>query len=417
MKTERIELSYGSGTIPIHIPEDRLAGVYRPREVEYPSVEELEKAVGESDVSQFCRGMNVSILLEDETRGNLQERYLEALLPALAGAKQVKAIVATGSHDHSSVGNLKLAGNIKKRLDQSRIDNGVYINDCRDSEFSYYGKTSYGTEVRLNSQADDAETVILPSTMKPHYFAGYSNPVKNIMPGMACFKTIEQNHSLALEKESTFCRHPLHPDEKRRGNPVAEDMMEAAALYLKDRRSVALAVAGRHVFVGDIPRAASSGMSKVDELMGFSVAPEKYVIVSPGKDYEGADLYRAQRGLELTKYAVRDGGEVLLVAEMAGGITYDETTRLNFHDRLKTPGKIPAKREEYVLYSHKAVKLNEYVNRVDKINVFSSLDDAVLEDIRMAPAKNCQHLVDAWLAKDTDSKILVFDHANRLAVY
>jgi nickel-dependent lactate racemase len=164
-------------------------------------------------------------------------------------------------------------------------------------------------------------------------------------------------------------------------------------------------------------QAASLGMGMVDELMACSVRPEKYIIVSPGGLREGRDMYHAQRGLELTRNAVLEGGEILFVAEMSGGIAYDDSTRLNFHERLKQPEKLHLKREDYVLYCHKAVRLHELMKKVDKIHVFSSLDDASLREIRMEPVGSCQDVVDEWLDKDSDAKILVFNSANRLAVY
>ncbi len=417
MTTKEIEISYGSGNITLNIPEERLGGVYEPREMKDPSDEDMAEAVHEAGVAEVCSGRRVCLLLEDGTRGDNHGIYLKALLPALQNAGQVNVIIATGSHDPSGSGNVEISSDIKTLLDHTGINNSVAINDCRNSRFTRCGATQAETDVFLNSIADDAETVLLPSTMKPHYFAGYSNPIKNIVPGIAAFKTIEQNHSLALESDSTFCRHPLHSDEMRRSNPVAEDMLEAARLYLEGRQAIAIATVGPNVFVDDSCKAASEAMDKVDELMACSVKPERYIIVSPGNLNEGRDLYHAQRGLELTRNVVLDGGEILFAAEMSGGIAYDDATRRNFHDRLKCAGDISVNRGNYVLYSHKAVKLNDLISKVSAIHVFSSLDDSSLKEIRMQPAKDCQDVIDTWLEKDSEARILVFKNANKLAVY
>ena len=231
-----VYVSYGSGMIGLDIPKERLAGVYSPLGAEYPSVAGLEEAVKDSGIHKFCNGKRVCALLEDETRGtDMQKKYTEAMMPFLAGARHVSVIIATGTHEPLSDGNMNIALGIGKQLEENKIEHRVAINDCRESRFTYYGMTKSGTPVWFNAEADDAEVLLLPSTMKPHYFAGYSSPIKNIMPGVAGHSTIVQNHSLALEADSTFGRHPLHPDEKRRTNPIAEAMLEAAEAFLKGR--------------------------------------------------------------------------------------------------------------------------------------------------------------------------------------
>ena len=78
--------------------------------------------------------------------------------------------------------------------------------------------------------------------MKAHYFAGYSNVVKNFLPGVCGFPTIEANHSWALNPKSTFGIHPFHPDETRRDNPLADDMREAMEMIVKDSKIFLLAL-------------------------------------------------------------------------------------------------------------------------------------------------------------------------------
>ena len=79
------------------------------------------------------------------------------------------------------------------------------------------GRTSRGTQVLVNVLADEADVFLVVSDVKVHYFAGYSNPVKNFLPGISAFRTVEQNHSLALLEESTHGLHPWHPDPSSPG--------------------------------------------------------------------------------------------------------------------------------------------------------------------------------------------------------
>ena len=103
----------------------------------------------------------------------------------------------------------------------------VIVHDCRAARFTDHGPTRRGTPVLISDVLDGAEVLLAAGDIRHHYFSGYSNPSKDILPGIAAFETIERNHSLSLEPESTFGRHPWHPLPARRTNPLAEDMIEA----------------------------------------------------------------------------------------------------------------------------------------------------------------------------------------------
>ena len=65
--------------------------------------------------------------------------------------------------------------------------------------------------IYINDESKDIDVFVTHSDMKNHYFAGYSNALKNFMPGICKYETIERNHALALKDNSTFGHHPLHP--------------------------------------------------------------------------------------------------------------------------------------------------------------------------------------------------------------
>ena len=92
----------------------------------------------------------------------------------------------------------------------------------------------------VNAFADEADVFLVVSDVKVHYFAGYSNPVKNFVPGISAFRTVEQNHSLALLDESTHGAHPWHPDPAPRNNPLADDQVEGMELIARGRPIYAL---------------------------------------------------------------------------------------------------------------------------------------------------------------------------------
>ncbi|MHC4260863.1 MAG: nickel-dependent lactate racemase, partial [Planctomycetota bacterium] len=68
-------------------------------------------------------------------------------------------------------------------------------------------------------------------------------------------------------------------------------------------------------------------------------------------------LYIAQRALELTKNAVRDGGEIFLLAACTKGIGESKTMQ-NFYDRLTASldQVLKSIESQYNLFGHKAYR-------------------------------------------------------------
>jgi nickel-dependent lactate racemase len=426
---ENIRLSYGDGSIELRIPEKNFAGFYSPRKLastaDNKSILEnsLDNSIGER-LEDICRDKKVCVLLEDSTRSAPYEDMINSVVKRLLKSKKVYFMISTGSHSVETEGNRKIIDCARKVCERENLKNfETMIHDCRHSKYVNYGKTSRGTEVLVNAISKEIDVFVVLSDMKPHYFAGYSNPLKNFLPGICMFKTIEQNHSLSLEKDSVFGLHPFHPDERRRDNPIACDMLEAMRMITKGRKVFVLNTVfskGKILFsnAGEIEAAVRECIEKIDELTGFRVKPSKYVIVSPGGYPDDGSLYQGQKGLDLTKNSVLPGGEMLLIAECREGITYDEKTTEFFYEPMKDLEKILAMRKsDYKLYTHKAYKFAELIKKTKVIYVYSCFDPKSFEAIHLKPVRNPQEVIDQWIKKDPEAKILVFEGANKLAVY
>jgi nickel-dependent lactate racemase len=299
----------------------------------------------------------------------------------------------------------------------------VISHDCRRATFTDHGTTSRGNRILLSDILDDAEVLLVASDMKHHYFAGYSNPLKDFLPGIAAFESIERNHRFALESDATFGRHPLHPDPARRTNPVAEDMLEAWEMVIRGRPCHALVTVTldgsiAHAHLGELREAATLGMTVVDEMASFSVAPARRLVLSAGGAPQDETLYLSQRAVELTRAAIADGAEVLLVAECAEGIADSQSAYDNFYLELVRPlGEVVQRiRGGYKLYQHKAYKFAELLQRIDALHLHSKLPDEQVRAAHLNPVPDAQQVVDSWIARDPSCRIAFFDEANRLCV-
>lgn len=70
----------------------------------------------------------------------------------------------------------------------------------------------------------ESDLIIMTGLIEPHFFAGFSGGRKSILPGVAGNLSIYQNHSYSM------IAHPLSRCAVLDGNPIHEDMIEAAEI-------------------------------------------------------------------------------------------------------------------------------------------------------------------------------------------
>lgn len=422
-----IRLRYGAGHVRLVVPDENVAGVFRPARRGLPGDTPLAALPRSDEAARLradSRARRLLLLIADATRGVPHGEILEAALACAPEAAAVTVGITTGSHGADTPGNraiVQAAAGAAARLGLPAPE--VFVHDCREAAFTDHGTTSRGNRVLLSDRLDSAEVLLVASDMKHHYFAGYSNPLKDFLPGIAAFETIERNHRLALESDATFGRHPLHPDPARRTNPVAEDMLEAWELARGDRACHALVTVTldggvAHAHLGPLREATARGMTVVDETASFAVPPTLRLVVSAGGMPQDDTLYLAQRAIELTRAAVAEGAEILLLAECGGGVAEGKSAYENFYLELTRPlpEVIRRIRDGYRLYQHKAYKFAELLQRVEALHLHSALPERDVCAAHLHPAADPQALLDRWIADDPACRIAFFDEANRLCV-
>ncbi|MFX0055622.1 MAG: lactate racemase domain-containing protein [Promethearchaeota archaeon] len=425
----KVDLSYGESKIEFDIPDENLAGKIIPRQVAASSDFEAELARVLANphgphLEELVPSRNVCVLVEDHTRDAPHRELVSAIVPLLTDANSVQFIITTGSHEVNHPANLEIVDMIQRVARDGGLSSfDVHIHDCQSREVVDFGVTSRGTPLVVNALAANHDVYVSLSDMKAHYFAGYSNGLKNFLPGVCAFKTIEANHSMALDPNSTFGRHPYHPDTTKRTNPLADDMREAMEMVTRSAKVFTLSVITSEQKLvwsdaGRLEPVIARGIEVLDETASFTVDPVSRIIVSPGGYPQDKSLYHAQRGLELTKNAVSDGGEVLFVAECRDGVAPPKATE-NFYNKLAAPlnDVIASISGQYHLYEHKAYKFAELLNRVSSVKMYTTLDQDTVESAHLKKVDDIQSVIDAWISEDPNTRILVLDKGNKLAVY
>jgi nickel-dependent lactate racemase len=425
----KVDIHYGDSIVSLQIPDANVAHIIQPWQDEKQADNRttLQQVMSGPQVEEFretISGRRLCVLLDDGTRGEPLEDIFKQLFAVLRTSSFVRFLICTGTHEPATPQNARIKEQIEKAAVVAGIENfEIHAHDCEHAEFARAGKTSRDTEITYNVLADDADVFLVLSDVKVHYFAGYSNPIKNFVPGICAFQTAEQNHSMALEDKSTFGVHPWHPDADRRNNPLACDQLEGMQLIVKERPVFTLATITtsgqiRWAKFGPIQPVSAEAFAAVDQRNTHTVKPAERLIVTPGGLPNDIDLYIAQRALELTKDAVTDGGEILFLAACPNGVGEAKTME-NFYHRLTLPLDEIFKsiESEYKLYSHKPYKFARLIRRLRRIHMYSQIPDDIVRAAHLCPTHEPQAVVDNWLTEQPDAKITIVDGANKIALY
>ena len=423
----KVDLHYGTGIVSLRVPDRNVQEVIRPWQGD--QTENVSAGLGEivgrraGAFQDAVAGKRVCVLVDDGTRDEPLAVVLPHLCGALRGTASVQFLICTGTHTADTPKNHLIRGEIEKACGDAGLTlTRIHAHDCKADSVLDVGRTSRGTQVLVNALADEADAFLAVSDVKVHYFAGYSNPVKNFVPGISAFRTVEQNHSLALLEESTHGAHPWHPNPNRRDNPLADDQVEGMELIARGRPIYALVMlsAGTRLIwarFGPVRDVSAESFLITDERNIQAVAPASRMIVSPGGLSNDEDLYIAQRALELTRAAVTDGGEVLFLAACPNGIGEPQTLA-NFYNRLTAPLEevIRSIRQDYVLYSHKPYKFAVMIRRLRRIWMHTQISDDLVEAAHLYPSHDPQAVVDGWLTEQPGTRIIFVDGANKVAL-
>jgi len=371
-----IWLPYGKTEVCLRVPARNFLGSIEPREK--PGVPdakaEIEKAlkepIGSKQLIEIVKPESkVAIVVDDATRPAPSHLMVPPLLDELnsAGVKDENVTVIFGCGTHKAVTHeeaVRLLGDdILKRVK-------TISHDCRAPDLVYVGTTSkHGTKVYLNRVFAEADVKILTGDVGFHYYAGYGGGRKSVLPAISGEETIKTNHAMLL--------HPNAKTGVLDGNPVHEDMMEAAKMAKVDFiLNVVTNSKGEVVraFAGDLEQAFYEGVKVADEMYRIPVDRRAdIVVVSPGGYPADVNLFQAYKGVDGALEVVKRGGVIILAAECPEGhgnqVFYDWMVK--FKD-LKTVEK--EIKRNFVLGGHKAYYLLKALQKVQIILVSAMPD-------------------------------------------
>jgi nickel-dependent lactate racemase len=314
--------------------------------------------------------------------------------------KEVVTIVATGAHRSPSPEELaRLLGGTTRPYGGKL----VVHNSRNDSSLKTIGTTSKGTVLSFNSHAFETDGIIVIGSVEPHYFAGFTGGRKFLLPALAGFKSIEMNHSLALDSRAKIL--------SLEGNPIHEDFMEALDIFGRcdDIFSIQLVLNFEHqasfASSGHIVDSFMEAAKRAKETYAPPVRSMADIVLSIVKHPMDVDLYQSQKAIDNVKLAINDEGILILVSRCNGGIG-----DRGFYDFLASGGDVVNKaKKEYKFGYHKAVKIAELLKKV-RIFAVTDLPPESLRAISIQPFHDVQSALDeATTIKGKDSKVLIVE--------
>ena len=345
---------------------------------------------------------HVAIIMPDKTRRGYFPPILDVILKRLAACgiprNHITILIARGSHFPHTAKELKeLVGiNIYRKF-------RIIDHDCRNNdELSYLGETSFGTDVRINSEILKADKIITCGVIQYHYFAGFSGGRKLIVPGCAAYDTIMANHRLVLNTEPAKGKNPNATLGRLSGNPVHEDIIEAVYmlrvkgkkifsidLVLNDKRKVA------KIFCGDIIKAHEKGCQFLEKTYSIPITkPADLIIASTGGFPSDINFIQSHKTLEHASKGLKENGILFAFAECLEGIGSDAFLPWF---KYKTAYELEeALRKDFVVNGHTALALFIKANKY-QVYFYSSLTPETIKHIHLNPVKDPQNTLNRIL--------------------
>ena len=343
----------------MRVPTQNFLGLIEPKEK--PGVldarAEIERAlkepVGSKKLSEIVKPEHkVAMVVDDATRPAPSHLMVPPILDELnmTGVKNENITIIFGCGTHKAVKNEEAV----RLLDEAVLNRVKAIShDCKAEGLVYVGTTQkHGTKVYLNRIFAEADVKILTGDVCFHYYAGYGGGRKSVLPAVSGEETIKHNHAMLL--------HPNAKTGVLEGNPIHEDMVEAAKLAKVDFiLNVVTNSKGEVVkaFAGDLEQAFYEGVKVVDEMYRIPVDRKAdIVVVSPGGYPADVNLFQAYKGVDSALEVVKRGGVIVLLAECSQGhgnqVFYDWMVK--FSDIKAVEREI---KRNFVLGGHKAYYL------------------------------------------------------------
>src|SRR5580693_9529262 len=331
MCPDRLELAYGRGVLPIHLPAGTMPTVIRKARL--PTLPDalaavrraFDTPVASRSLSDLAKGRSSAcILICDITRpvpnGLFLWPMIETMLESGIPIDRIVVLVATGLHRPNLGEELAEVIGDPWVMQKVRIENHYARNEADHVDL---GRTATrGTPVKLDRRFVEAELHIATGLVEPHFMAGWSGGRKVIAPGVAHHETIRTFHS------ARFMEDPLAVQCNLIGNPLHEEQLEIVRqlgdLYslntvIDDDRDLA------YVNFGEIVASHAAAVEFVNGAIRVPARRRFKTVVTSSAGYPlDKTYYQTIKGMVTPMDILAPGGTLIIASECSEGFGSEE---------------------------------------------------------------------------------------------
>lgn len=327
---DQLVLGYGDSTVSIDVSGASSVTFLQGKEMEEISdihtafIQAITKdAIGIRGLDKLVNsGDLITIVVSDITRLWMRQdiicRELVFWLHDTLGVpfEQMTVLVALGTHrghtaeEHKRVVSPEVYEKVK-----------VLNHDCLADDLVFLGTTKRGTNVYVNPLVTERKVIIISGTVH-HLMSGFGGGRKSILPGICGKETIVSNHLHCLDPDAPRS-NPAIGCGVLDGNPVHEDMMEAASMVKPVFGiNIIAGSGGNHarLLCGDWAQSWLESCEIVNKNFGVPIREKAdIVIASCGGFPKDLNLYQGIKTLLNMSYAVKPGGTMIFLAKCQEG--------------------------------------------------------------------------------------------------
>ena len=352
-----------------------------------------EGCAGRPLKARISPGDKVTIILSDITRFWMrQDRVCELLVKYLESTcgvalSDIAVLIALGTHRPMTAKELET---IASPYVYARCR--VVNHDCDAPDLVCVGQTRYGNRVEVDPLAVGRKVIVVSGTVH-HLMAGYGGGRKSILPGISSRATIRRNHSMALDPERPRSS-PLVGSGKLTGNPIHEDMADAAAL-VAPAFGISIVVSAQAelsgLFCGDMDAAWRESCAFCQRCYGREIAEEADVVVaSCGGFPKDLNLYQGVKSLLNGVNALKPGGTFVFLCqcpEGGGAPDFFDWTKPLAQGRLDA-----ALRESFTIAGYIFYASCESIRKAGRFLMLSDIDPALVRDMGIDSYQNVEDI-------------------------
>lgn len=328
MKT--YSFAYGSGMVELPLDEKNVIGELHGNAVA-PLVDiraalwaSLDAPIDSAPLCERAKASDtVALVVSDMTRfwmrQDLVVPHLVDYLTERCGVREedITIVIANGTHIGGDEQELRTLVT-DAVYDRVKVKN----HDCEAKDLVYLGTTPHGTPVSIDRTAAEADLVVCLGAVTHHVMAGFGGGRKSILPGISGRETIFHNHAFSLDA-AQLRSNPATGNGVLKGNPLHEDMCEAASL-VNNLFMVNLVMNAdmklSYIFSGHYLTSWERACTAVDDIYRVDIpCRADAVVTSCGGFPKDISLYQGTKTIDNVESALKPGGTLVLMIEAPEG--------------------------------------------------------------------------------------------------